>query len=74
MKLSEVKAYLNKTVCFDTKQYDFTGTTIKEFILSGSIIRKDDKGRYYYQAELKESKKSRRVIIVELEKVMTEKK
>lgn len=69
MKLSQVKSRLNRLVYYDTGQLDLNGCSIKDFILTACILRKDRKGFLYYQAELKEQS-SKNTLIVPLEKVL----
>ena len=69
MQLNEVKANLGKTVLYDTGQISLRGTSIQPFEFSACILR-GKRGRFYYQAELKEPNKNS-VIIVPLEKVIT---
>lgn len=49
MKPTEIKDNLNKKVHYNSESLHIDG----DFILSGAVFRKDEKGRYYYQAELK---------------------
>lgn len=49
MKPNEIKDNLNKKVHYNSESLHIDG----EFILSGAVFRKDEKGRFYYQAELK---------------------
>ena len=71
MNLKDVKARMNRVVYYDTGQINFDGCTVKDFILTACILRKEKNNRFYYQAELKESN-CNSVIIVPLEKVKTE--
>ena len=71
MNLKDVKARMNRVVYYDTGQINFDGCSIKDFILSACILRKDKQKGFFYQAELKESN-CNSVIIVPLEKVKTE--
>ncbi len=72
MELAQVKKYMNKSVYYDTGQINFDGCSIKEFIMTGCILRKKRKdSRFYYQAELREDSKNS-IIIVDLAKVLTE--
>lgn len=48
MKLEEVKRCLNKPVRYETAGGD------REYLLTGCILRKNDKG-YFYQAELQDT-------------------
>jgi len=58
MKAEEIKLNLNK-------QVSFRGST---YILSGAILRKNDKG-YYYRAELTDCKQNNSIVIARLEDV-----
>ena len=69
MELSQVKLRLNQLVYYDTGQIDLNGCSIKDFILAACILRKNKKGAYYYEAELKETN-GRNTIIVPLENVL----
>lgn len=69
MNLKDVKKKLNHVVYYDTGQLNIEGCTIKDFILTSCILRKDRKKGFFYQAELKE-RNSKAVIIVPLEKVL----
>ena len=48
MKPTEIKDNLNKKVHYNSESLHIDG----DFILSGAVFRKDEKGRFYYQAEL----------------------
>lgn len=72
MELTQVKKYMNKPVYYDTGQMNFEGCSVKEFILTGCMLRKRRKdGHFYYKAELREGSRDS-VIIVDLAKVLTE--
>lgn len=43
MKLSQVKSRLNRLVYYDTGQIDLNGCSIKDFILTACILRKNKK-------------------------------
>ena len=60
---------MNNTVYYDTGQFNFDGCSIKDFILTGCILRKKKQGVFYYQAELKDPNANAR-LIVPLEKVL----
>ena len=64
MKLEEVKRHLNKPV-----QYETAGGA-KEYLLTGCILRKNEKG-YFYQAELQDTANCNSVLICRLERVKT---
>lgn len=68
MELKDVKSRINKPVYFDDGQINLRGESINEYIFSGCTLRKNSKGRFFYQAELKELKRNS-VLIVPLEKV-----
>ena len=70
MELSQVKSRLNRLVYYDTGQIDLNGCSIKDFILTACILRKNKKGAYYYEAELKETNGGKGLLIVPLEKVL----
>ena len=69
MELSQVKLRLNQLVYYDTGQIDLNGCSIKDFILTACILRKNKKGTYYYEAEIKE-KNGKSLLIVPLENVL----
>ncbi len=69
MELSQVKLRLNQLVYYDTGQIDLNGCSIKDFILTACILRKNKKGTYYYEAEIKETN-GKSLLIVPLEKVL----
>lgn len=48
MKPTEIKDNLNKKVHYNSESLHIDG----DFKLSGAVFRKDEKGRFYYQAEL----------------------
>ena len=61
MKPEEIKAALNKPVKFRSELAGFEG----EFILTGAIFRKNEKG-FFYQAELTSGN---HVLIAKLEEI-----
>lgn len=69
MELSQVKSRLNRLVYYDTGQIDLNGCSIKDFILTACILRKNKKGTYYYEAEIKETN-GKSLLIVPLENVL----
>ena len=71
MDVKLVKAFLGKTVYYDTGQMNFEGCSIKDFIFTACILRKNKNGPLYYQAELMDTECKNSVIIVPLEKVLT---
>lgn len=48
MTPNQIKQNLNKLVRYKSESLHIDG----EFKLSGAVFRKDEKGRFYYQAEL----------------------
>ena len=58
MEVKEIIPNLNKKVIYDGSEYTFTGGT----------IRKDEKGRIFYQAEILDKNKNS-VCVVKLEDV-----
>lgn len=64
MKLEEVKRNLNKPV-----QYETAGG-VREYLLTGCILRKNEKG-YFYQAELQDTANRNSILICRLEMVKT---
>lgn len=58
MEVKEIIPNLNKTVIYDNTEY----------LLTGSIIRKDKHGKLYYQAEILDKNKNS-VCIVRLEDI-----
>ena len=65
MKIEEVKRNLNKKVHYkDSKNY-----LDNDYLFTGCIIRRDDKGNFYYQAELQSMNKSSSILICKLEDV-----
>ena len=71
MELKNVKAYMNKTVYYDIGQVNFSGCSIKDFVLTACILRKKKNAPFYYQAELMSTENNKSVIIVPLEEVLT---
>lgn len=71
MKIQDVKQNLGKIVYYDTRQINFDGCSIKDFIFTGCILRKKKNGPFYYQAELTDATTKKSVVIEPLEKVMT---
>ena len=64
MKLEEVKRNLNEMITFDEKKdiYKFTGC----------IIRKNENGEFYYQAELSDTKHGNSLLYCKLEDITEE--
>ncbi len=71
MEIREVKANLGKIVYYDTKQINFESCSIKDFIFSAYILRKNGAGRPFYQAELTDPANKKITHVVPLEKVLT---
>ena len=74
MELRQVKMQLGRIVYYDTGQMNIDGNSIKDFIFSACILRKDKKKGLYYQAELKDTTYKNSIIVVPLEKVLTKEK
>ncbi len=65
MEASEIKANLNKKVRY---KHALSGVDA-EYLLTGAIFRKNNKG-FYYQAELQDLKsKSRSIVICKLDDI-----
>lgn len=64
MDISEVKAALGKRVWF----HDDRLFCDADYILTGCIIRRSERGQFYYQAEIQDTKQQNSVSIVPLEK------
>lgn len=59
MNISEVKKSLGRAVLYNGKEYTFTGC----------ILRLNTEGKFYYQAEIKDSKADSSLIVTALDKV-----
>lgn len=64
MKAEEIKSNLNKHVRYVNKQANID----TDYILSGAIFRKGDKG-FYYQAELQDLKNNKSILICSLDDI-----
>lgn len=64
MDISEVKRNLNQTVIYHNR--DFGDMKYK---LTGCMIRKDKKNRFYYQAEIQDLKAKHSLTICSLDKI-----
>ena len=64
MELSEVKRNLKHTVIYHNR--DFGDMKYK---LTGCMIRKDRKNRFYYQAEIQDLKAKHSLIICSLDRI-----
>lgn len=62
MKIEEVKAALGKRVRFKNDRLLCDG----EYILTGCIIRRSERGTFFYQAEIQDTKQKNSVSIVSL--------
>ena len=71
MNLKDVKKELNHVVYYDTGQLNIDGSSLRDFILSACILRRDKKKHFYYQAKLQDTVCKRSVMIVPLEKVLS---
>lgn len=69
MEISEVKAALGKRVRFRDDRLHCDG----DYILTGCIIRRSERGRFVYQAELQDAQQENAVCIVQLEKITVRK-
>lgn len=65
MKIADVKTYLNKQVRFTSQKLKIDNN----YILTACILRQNDKGEYYYLAELTDIKQRNSVIIVNLNEI-----
>ena len=65
MEINEVKASLGKQVRFKDERLFCDG----EYILTGCIIRLSERGQFYYQAEIQDTKQKNSVSIVGLDKL-----
>lgn len=70
MDISEVKAALGKRVRFRDDRIFCDG----EYILTGCIIRLNEKGEFFYQAELQDVRQNKAVCITSLDKVTLERR
>lgn len=68
MEIAEVKAALGKRVRFKDDRLFVDA----EYILTGCIIRRSDRGRFFYQAEIQDLKNQKSICIVDLEKLTRE--
>lgn len=68
MQLNQIKSSLGKTVYYDDYQINFSGNSLNNYVFSGCVLRKNSKGKLFYQAELKDPNRNS-VLIVPLEKV-----
>lgn len=65
MEIGEVKAALGKRVRFRDDRLFCDA----DYILTGCIIRRSERGQFYYQAEIQDTKQQNSVSIVPLEKL-----
>ena len=65
MDISEVKAALGKQVHFRDDRLHCDA----DYILTGCIIRRSERGNFYYQAEIQDLKRQNSVCIVPLDKL-----
>lgn len=65
MKIGEVKAALGKRVRFR----DDLLFCDADYILTGCIIRRSERGTFFYQAEIQDLRQQNSVSIVDLEKL-----
>ena len=65
MEISEVKAALGKRVRFRDDRLHCDA----DYILTGCIIRRSERGAFFYQAEIQDLKRQNSVCIVSLDKI-----
>lgn len=65
MNISEVKAALGKRVRFRDDRLFCDA----DYILTGCIIRRSERGQFYYQAEIQDLRQQNSVSIVDLDKL-----
>lgn len=65
MKIGEVKAALGKRVRFRDDRLFCDA----DYILTGCIIRRSERGTFFYQAEIQDLRQQNSVSIVDLEKL-----
>lgn len=70
MKINCVKMALGKRVRFSSAKHHIKDG---EYVLTGCILRKDDKGKFYYLAELADAKQKKCTVIVSLDEIEEEK-
>lgn len=64
MDISEVKQNLNQTVIYHNRDYGET-----KYKLTGCIIRKNKKNKFYYEAEIQDLKAKQSLTICSLDKI-----
>ena len=65
MDISEVKAALGKRVRYKNDRLFCDA----DYILTGCIIRRSERGKFYYQAEIQDLRQQNSVSIVDLDKL-----
>ena len=65
MDLSEVKQNLGRRVRFSDDRLFYDA----DYILTGCIIRRSERGQFYYQAEIQDLRQQNSVSIVDLDKL-----
>lgn len=65
MNIGEVKTYLNRTVRFKNSHLHVDC----DYLLTACILRQNDKGEYYYLAELTDIKQKKSVVIASLDDI-----
>lgn len=65
MKISEVKTYLNRPVWFVSEKLNIN----KQYLLTACILRQNDKGEYFYTAEITDIDQRMSVVIVKLDEI-----
>lgn len=66
MKISDVKRCIGKPVRFSSPRNHIKDG---EYVLTGCILRKNDKGQFYYLAELTDPKQRKCMLTVRLDEV-----
>ena len=70
MEIAEVKTALGKRVRFKDERLSVDA----DYIFTGCIIRRSNRGRFFYQAEIQDIKNKNSICIVDLEKLTREEK
>lgn len=68
MKISDVKMSIGRSVKFSNPRNHIKDG---EYILSGCILRKNEKGEFYYLAELTDQRQQKCMLTVRLEEIYT---
>ncbi len=68
MQLNQIKSSLGKIVYYDDYQINFLGNSMHNYVFSGCVLRRNSRGKLFYQAELKDPS-CNLALIVPLEKL-----